>query len=177
MDANRSLVLCAATVLLLAACARRPLAPAAPALPAPTGLRVTLTWAGSVDLDLYLTGPSWETVYFGNTPSKGGGKLEHDARCADIRTDTDAPQVESSTFAEPAAGSYRVGVDYLEACKGVREEPVPYRLIVEYGGMRYERVGVAHHHQFVPIVLEFALVQTTQDGPLTLSVSNEPEVK
>jgi len=173
MNVNRSLVVCAA---LLAACARRPPTPAAappgPTLAPPIGLRVTLTWTGAADLDLYVTGPSWETVYFGNTPAKSGGQLEHDARCADMNPDDGEPQVEFSTFAQPAAGPYRVGVDYLEACQGAPGEPVSYRLVVEYNGMRHEQLGVARHHQFVPIVLEFHLVQTEPNGPLTLAVGN-----
>ena len=131
-----------------------------------------MTWVGSVDLDLYVTGPSWETVYFGNTPSKSGGKLERDARCVDMSGDEDSPQVEFSTFTQPVAGRYRVGVDYLEACKGAAETPVPYRLTVEYDGERHEQVGLARHHEFAPIVLEFTLVQTRPRSPLTLSVGN-----
>lgn len=137
------------------------------------GLRVMLTWDGTADLDLYLTGPSWETVYFGNNPSSEGGKLERDVRCADL-SEAGEPPLESATFAEPAAGHYRIGVDYMEACGG-QSDPQPYRLLVEYGGVRHEQVGVARHHEFVPIVLEFELRQMS-NGPLTLVVDSKPGV-
>ena len=137
---------------------------------------MTLVWAGPADLDLYVTGPSWETVYFGNTPSKSGGTLEHDARCAVIPSDANTPQVEAVSFVEPDAGHYRVGVDYLEACREAAAEPVGYRVITEFAGARNEYVGLAHHHQFVPIVLEFDLRAGAPNSPLTLVVTQQPEV-
>src|SRR5437588_148676 len=65
----------------LAACRSKPpdpppppaLPPAAEA-PAP-GVRVSLVWSTPVDLDLYVTDPSQETVYFANPNAQSGGKL------------------------------------------------------------------------------------------------------
>ncbi len=170
----RLAIVCLAAIAL-AACTNRRQTPAPmfpPSAPA-TGLRVMLTWDSTADLDLYLTGPSWETVYFGNNPSSEGGKLERDVRCADL-SKAGEPPLESATFAEPAVGHYRVGIDYMEACNG-QSDPQPYRLLVEYGGVRHEQAGVARHHEFVPIVLEFELRQMS-NGPLTLVVDSKPGV-
>ena len=64
-------------------------APPQPAPSAPTaagavsegGLRVELVFSDDADLDLYVTGPDLETVYFANTPTRAGGALERDLRC------------------------------------------------------------------------------------------------
>lgn len=166
--------------LLLPSCAHRvsvPQPPAAPVLPAPKGLRVTLTWVGAADLDLYVTGPSWETVYFGNTPSRSGGTLERDARCGDVAPAKDRdPMVEWTTFADPEPGHYRVGVDYLEGCGGPTD-PQSFRLVVEYGNGRHEQIGMVQHHEFNPIVLEFALRTAEGSEPPTLVIDHKPEVK
>ncbi|MBI4517230.1 MAG: hypothetical protein HY699_15600 [Deltaproteobacteria bacterium] len=121
-----------------------------------------------MDLDLYLTGPSWETVYFANNPSRSGGKLERDVRCADRRAAAAAePALEWATFADPAPGRYRVGVDYLEGCEG-GAQPVGFRVVIEYGGARHEHTGVVQLRQFLPVVSEFELRRAAPTGPLTL---------
>src|SRR5439155_1284410 len=69
---------------LVAACARHTPPPPRPAPPEPprSGVTVTLRWTAPVDLDLYVTDPSLETVYFANPRTASGGVLERDARCA-----------------------------------------------------------------------------------------------
>jgi hypothetical protein len=165
-------------LIVLSACARRaPSPPPAPNQEPATGLRVTLTWVGAADLDLYVTGPSWETVYFGNTPGRSGGTLERDARCRDaIAEKASAPMVEWTTFSDPAPGGYRVGVDYLEGCGGPTD-PQPFRVVVEYADARHERTGIVRHHEFDPIVLEFALHQPHDNGPPALVLERRPEVQ
>jgi hypothetical protein len=161
---------------VLAGCPRRPPGPPppAPVMSAPSGLRVSLTWAGPADLDLYVTGPSWETVYFGNNPGKNGGKLKRDVRCSDIQQDQPAPLLESISFPNPVPGRYRVGVDYIETCNGP-DEPVPFRVVVEYGSARHEQLGLARHHQFAPIVADLELRHVKPNGPLTLVTEGQPE--
>ena len=81
---------------------------------APGDLRVELVFGQGADLDLYLTDPSQETVYYANTPSQvNGGRLEADLRC-----DAAAPRVETIVFASAPPGRYRVGVDRAETCAG-----------------------------------------------------------
>jgi len=76
---------------------------------------VTLEFDGVADLDLYVTDPRLETVYFGNTPSSAGAWLSRDVRCEG----TDAPRREVVRFERPDAGTYRIGVDHVKACHWV----------------------------------------------------------
>jgi hypothetical protein len=99
--------------------------------PLPAGaLRVRLVFGTAADLDLYVTDPHQETVYFANTPSISGGTLSSDVRC-----DAPAPRVETVLFTAPLAGTYRVGVDHPERC-GVARGEVPFRVEIEVGSLR-----------------------------------------
>jgi hypothetical protein len=154
----------------LAACAApRPPAtsvPPAPSLPATTGLQVALVWSAPVDLDLYLTDPTWETVYFANNPSRTGARLLRDARCGDVAA-SEPVFVEVAGMTAPLPGRYRIGVDFIDACKAPHE-PVSFRVVADYGGVRRETVGTIRLEEFQPIVVEFELQRTGPDAPLTL---------
>jgi hypothetical protein len=136
--------------LVAVACAAGPV-PAAPEASVPAGeLRVRLVFGGEADLDLYVTDPALETIYFGNTPSSAsGGALEADLRC-----DAPAPRVETVRFTRPPAGRYRVGVDHPERC-GPGRGPVPFRVIVEGSGVRHERLDEIAPGRFLPAVIDF----------------------
>jgi len=140
-------------LVLAAACARHasPPPPAAPPEPPRPGVTVTLRWTAAVDLDLYVTDPALETVYFANPRTASGGILERDARCARREP---GEQVERARWTSPPAGRYRVGVDFLETCGGASEE-VPYTLLVEVDGVRQELTGRARLAERQPLVLEF----------------------
>lgn len=123
---------------------------AATSAPEPGALRVRLLFGADADLDLFVTDPRQETVYFANTPSlASGGALDADRRC-----DAPAPRVETVTFAAPPAGRYRVGVDYPERC-GAGRAPAAYRVAAEAQGWRQERAGTIEFGRFDPAVLEF----------------------
>lgn len=119
------------------------------ALPPPAAgtVRVRLAFSEAADLDLYVTGPTHETVYFANTPARSGGELERDLRC-----DAPAPRVEVVTFAPAADGAYRVGVDFPEHCDG-RPDPVAFVVYLETSAGREERRRSIHPGHFLPIVL------------------------
>src|SRR5437764_12126764 len=94
-------------------CRARPAA--APAPPPMTvagtpteGVSVALLWSAPVDLDLYVTDPSLETVYFANPRSQSGGRLKQDVTCT---ADTRQARLESAAWPSPPKGLYRVGVD------------------------------------------------------------------
>ncbi len=155
---------------MLAACARRPAVPvAAPPVPPAalaTGLTVQVAWNARVDLDLYLTDPTSETVYFGNNPSRTGARLLRDTRCDDIASSS-APFVETATMAEPLPGHYRVGVDFIDRCGG-RDKLVEFRVVVDLAGVRRDSTGMVRPDQFQPVALEFDLLRAGEDGPLRL---------
>jgi len=146
----------ALVALVLAGCAPRGSGAAPPSLP-PAGpaarVTVTLGWTAPADLDLYVTDPALETVYFANPRTASGGVLERDARCADRQP---GEQTERTHWTDPPPGRYRVGVDFPEAC-GTRATEVPYRVVVEVDGRRQEVTGRARRAERQPLVLEFTV--------------------
>lgn len=79
-------------------------------------LRIELTWKAPVDLDLFVTGPSGETIYFGNKQSKIGDKLIEESNCESL---TSKPSHLREAVLIPAAqgGKYRVSVDFIFQCQ------------------------------------------------------------
>jgi len=111
-------------------------------------LAVRLAFGAAADLDLFVTDPLGETVYFANTPSRAGGALDADRGCADA-----APRVETVVFEHPPSGRYRIGVDYAKSCDG-RGDPAWYALLAERDGAADVRPGAVATGRFDPIVLE-----------------------
>jgi hypothetical protein len=127
------------------------------------GLTVRLAFEDDVDLDLFVTDPAQESVYFANSPSRSGGILLADRRCGDP-----APRVETIRYSSPMAGRYRVGVDFPRRCEpglasGVSgsgsssgsEAEALYLVHVEEGERVLERGGLLQAGVFEVIVLEF----------------------
>ena len=110
-----------------------------------------LSFDDQADLDLFVTGPDQETVYFGNNPSLGGGRLLVDVRC-----DNDAPRVEVVRFAAPERGRYRIGVEYARSCR-FRREPAAYRIEIDAPELNRSSEGSIAPGRFVPLALEFEL--------------------
>lgn len=77
-------------------------------------VRVTLSWANQVDMDLHVTEPDGNEIFYGNPVSPSGGELDVDVQCRgnggieNVRWDgsTDTPQ----------DGTYTVGVDEFNQC-------------------------------------------------------------
>ncbi len=129
--------------------------PPVAAAPITEGLRITLSWSEPVDLDLYVTDPSQETVYFAHPSSANGGSLHGDVACADlIRLNPGATALEQAQWARPRAGRYRVGVDFSDGCGSALGE-AQYRLVLEIAARREERTGTVRRMIFEPVVLEF----------------------
>ena len=124
--------------------------------PPPHGVRISLAFGSEADLDLYVTGPAEETVYFANEISRDGGLLIADRRCGDR-----VPRVETIQWTRAAAGRYRVGVDFMMRCRGGVDR-APYELIAELPGKEPIRLrGEATFAAFAPVVMEFEV----QPGP------------
>lgn len=115
------------------------------------GLLVQLAFGAEADLDLYVTDPQLETVYFANQKSKSGGRISADRRC-----DGDAFQIEEVRFDVPKPGRYRVGIDYPESCDGA-DVPAARVVSVFYKGKRLEGRGTVSLKKFEVIVLEFEI--------------------
>jgi hypothetical protein len=123
---------------------------ALPAEPLAAGaVRVRLAFGNGPDLDLYVTDPREETVYFANSPSRGGGRLERDVRC-----DDPAPRVETIEFAAALPGRYRIGVDFPPEPCGVELDEAAFVVVFESHGQRREQRRTLRRGEFAPIVLE-----------------------
>lgn len=112
----------------------------------PGSARVRLAFGAGADLDLYVTGPDHETVYFANTPSRAGGALERDLRC-----DAASPRIEVVKFDRAPPGAYRVGVDFPERCG--RADAVAFVVVFEAGSAREERRRSIAPGHFLPVVM------------------------
>jgi hypothetical protein len=120
-------------------------------------VRVSLLWSEAVDLDLYVTDPAHETLYFANNPSGSGGRLERDVACKDARLAGKAAVLsEAAGWTARLPGHYRVGVDFPEVCDS-KLSAVSFRVLAEVDGKRIERTGTLQAVVFEPVVLEFDL--------------------
>lgn len=118
---------------------------------APDGeLVVRLAFEAGADLDLYVSDPLDETVYYANTPVRSGGALDADRRCEDR-----APRVETVRFTTPLAGRYRVGVDFQRRCPG-GPDVAAWAIAIEARGERRVLSGLAAWNVFASRVDEFA---------------------
>jgi hypothetical protein len=115
----------------------------------PSELRVRLAFPATADLDLYVSDPLDETVYYANTPVRSGGALDADRRCEDA-----APRVETVLFSAPLPGRYRVGVDFQHRC-GDGADVVPWAISIETHGERRLLRGLAEWNVFKSRVDEF----------------------
>jgi hypothetical protein len=119
------------------------------------GLVVRLAFEDVADLDLFVTDPTQESVYFANTPTRSGGALIEDRRCNDP-----GPRVEIVHFPNPIAGRYRVGVDFHRTCKadssssGAVEEAL-YLVRIDDGERALEHAGLLKPGVFEVIAIEF----------------------
>lgn len=119
-------------------------------LPAEPGLRVLLAFGPAADLDLYVTDPLEETVYFANSPSASGGRLEADLRCD---SPGEGDRIEVVRFADPRAGRYRVGLDHPRGC--ANERPAGFALAVVRDGVATVRSGSLRPLEFRLAALDF----------------------
>jgi len=145
---------------------QRAAGPPAPAFPglAPIGVkgvRVSLLWSAPVDLDLYVTDPALESIYFANPRSETGGRLERDVTCGTVGAE-EGRLIETVVWTDAPPGRYRVGVDFIEPCSSPLEE-VDFRVVAEANGTREERVAKVARQRFQPVVLEFDVPEKSAD--------------
>lgn len=123
------------------------------------GLVVRLMFEENVDLDLYVTDPLLETVYFARHDSRTGGRI-----VADVRCDAVGPRIEEIRFPEPWPGRYRVGVDFPHRCDGSGSRaPAPFAVAVSRDGKLLQAThGLVEREFFEVKVLEFDIDDTLQ---------------
>jgi hypothetical protein len=83
------------------------------------GVQITVAWDSGADIDLYVTDPSGETIYYNekHDHSSIGGHLDHNAR-GDCRREQKHSRVENAFWPDPAPlGKYRVELHYFGPCE------------------------------------------------------------
>ena len=118
--------------------------------PAAAGeLLVRLAFEPGADLDLSVSDPLDETVYYGRTPVRSGGTLDADRRCAGA-----GERIETVRFTAPLAGLYRVGVDFQQRCED-GDRISPWAISIESHGERRVLRGLAVWNVYASRVDEF----------------------
>lgn len=105
--------------------------------PVPVSLRVVLTWdADNTDIDLWVTDPAGEVVYYGQPRSRSGGEVSRDF------TRGYGPEVFS--IARPLPGTYRVQAHYYGDRRQSLTGPVTLQLEFQtgFGGAQPVRKAV-----------------------------------
>jgi uncharacterized protein YfaP (DUF2135 family) len=92
-------------------------------------IQVTLNWDAAVDLDLWVTDPSGETVMYDHPFAASGGRLDRDAYPDCVFTEVPP---ENTVWDETApSGEYLVTVHVYDMCG---ESAVAFELTVVIGG-------------------------------------------
>lgn len=82
-------------------------------------IQVTLAWNTGADLDLYVTDPAGETLYYNEQAREvaSGGRFDHDAR-GDCRLEQEHTRIENAFWPGPRvpSGEYKVAVHYWGPC-------------------------------------------------------------
>ncbi len=86
-------------------------------------VQVSVAWIGRSDVDLYVTDPSGETVYFGHRTSASGGTLDLDSNPACSFDDINNENIVWPAGVAPY-GDYTVVVDYYDDCNAPRSDYV-----------------------------------------------------
>ncbi|MCW9034092.1 MAG: hypothetical protein OQJ97_07715 [Rhodospirillales bacterium] len=98
-------------------------------------LVIKILWTLPVDLDLFLTDPGGETVYFANRKAKSGITMGKMAGCAEVKMGA-SPYVETIVIPKAVQGLYRVSVDFIKDC-GSKAVQAGFRVhLLEKGGQK-----------------------------------------
>jgi len=95
-------------------------------------VQITLRWLGLNDLDLYVTDPNGEEIYYNHSTSASNGELDVDSNLGCRSNITETP-VENIFWPEGSApsGHYQVHVDYYEQCTQLLETSFEVRILVD----------------------------------------------
>ena len=102
-------------------------------------VQVTLTWQADVDVDLYVTDPAGDTVYYGNRSVSSGGELDRDNMCGDF--EWGRPENVFWPQAGAPSGTYAVKVRYYGSCAS-GDPDVAWTVRVIAGGAAQSFTGV-----------------------------------
>ncbi|PDW04315.1 FHA domain-containing protein [Candidatus Viridilinea mediisalina] len=92
-------------------------------------IQITLSWSAPIDLDLYVTDPSGETIFYGNPRSASGGTLDRDNACANMVVGR--PENIFWPSGSAPRGSYTISVNYYSGCGRSDTVPFTVRAVVQ----------------------------------------------
>lgn len=113
------------------------------ATPANGSLTVTLRWSGAADLDLHLTDPYGETIYYFHPASASGGALQQDRECAA----QDQTEVIAYPTGQAVSGAYAISIHYFRTCNEPRD--VSWKLTVTSDKGTQDYSGVIHPGDYI----------------------------
>lgn len=76
---------------------------------------IEISWREPIDLDLFLTGPKGETIYFANRLSKNGMRMRTETGCTEMKG-KEPPFIEQAVIPSQIKGKFRVSVDFINSC-------------------------------------------------------------
>jgi uncharacterized protein YfaP (DUF2135 family) len=94
-------------------------------------VQVNISWNSSADVDLYVTDPVGEEIYYAHRGSHSGGQLDIDSNAA---CNSDGPRAENIFWPfgiVPPKGDYNIRVNYWSACG---EESTDYVVTIRTKG-------------------------------------------
>jgi hypothetical protein len=111
-----------------------------PPAPGAGDVTVRLTWRTTDDLDLHVTDPNGEEIYYGNRQGVGGGQLDRDSNVICIEQSTSPVENVFWPTGLAPRGSFTARVNYFSDCDDVA--PVEFRLrIMVDGRVIYDESG------------------------------------
>ena len=105
-------------------------------------IQITLSWNTGADIDLYVTDPGGETIFYNqdHRTTSTGGEMDHDGR-GDCRPEQDHPRIENVFWkAAPPRGEYKIELNYFGPCGDIVETETT--LAMSIGG---SPAGVYHY--------------------------------
>lgn len=114
-----------------------------------TPLEISLLWqdAAGVDLDIYVTEPSGETINYENMTSNTGGRLDWDNQCYGYENG----RTENVSWASPPSGTYRIEVDYYDKCSASAKSPINFKINITKNGHTSSYEGTVRDQQKVRV--------------------------
>ena len=112
--------------------------------PASGSMGVTLSWSGEADLDLHVTDPYGETIYYFRPTGESGGTLQQDSECAGSG---EHQEVVSYPSGMAAAGTYQISVHYFRSCGSAGDVSWNVKVDSDKGTQNYS--GSIHPGQYL----------------------------
>lgn len=117
-------------------------------------IQATLTWESTNDLDLWVTDPAGETIFFQEPFAASGGRLDVDANagCQELTT----TPVENIFWpsGEAPSGEFRVEVQYYQQCESSAATSYHVRLLIDGEESEFEGTVLAEDDRHVIAVFE-----------------------